>query len=169
MIALGVDPGSRRTGWGAVRVEGTNARALDFGVIRLPDRLSLAARLVRIHDELSEILQSVAPPRVFLESIFHSKNARSALVLGHARGAAILAAARAGATVGEVSPAEVKRAVTGYGRADKHQVQQMVKILLGLSVPAAPDASDALAVAFAGAVLADSPLTRASAVRSSSR
>lgn len=168
MIAFGIDPGSRRTGWGVVRVEGTNARALQHGVIKVPERLSLGERLLRIHAELSDILRSVGVPRVFLESIFHHKNAQSALILGHARGVAILAAAEAGAEVDEISPAEVKRAVTGHGRADKYQVQQMVKILLGLSAPAAPDASDALAVAFAGAVLASSPLT-AAAVKSGVR
>ena len=161
MIAFGIDPGSRRTGWGAVRVEGANARALQYGVIKVPERLSLGERLLRIHRELAEVLHSALTPHVFLESIFHHKNARSALVLGHARGVAILAAVQAGAVVHEISPAEVKRAVTGHGRADKHQVQQMVKILLGLSAPAAPDASDALAVAFAGSLLACSPLTAA--------
>ena len=161
MITLGIDPGSRRTGWGVVHLEGSSARAVDYGVIRLSERLPLAERLHRIYDELAEILRIVGPPRVFLESIFHHKNAQSALVLGHARGVAILAAACAGAEVGEISPAEVKRAVTGHGRADKHQVQQMVKILLGLSAPAAADASDALAVAFAGAVVAKSPLAAA--------
>lgn len=169
MMAFGIDPGSRRTGWGAVRVEGTHARAVDFGVIRLPERLPLADRLMRLHGELGEILRRVEPSRVFLESIFHSKNARSALVLGHARGVAILVAAQSGAALGEISPAEVKRAVTGHGRADKHQVQQMVKVLLGLSVPAAADASDALAVAFAGAVQAESPLAAHASPKSGSR
>ena len=109
---------------------------------------SFPQRLARIHRELATLLASHQPDCVAVESIFHAVNARSALKLGHARGVAILAAVEAGCDVVEYTPAEIKRAVVGYGRADKHQVQQMIKLLLGLAkAPTPHDAADALAVA----------------------
>lgn len=151
MICLGIDPGSRRTGWGVVRAEGSQLSCLGFGVIAAELDGPLAERLVTIFEGLTEALESHRPETVFLESIFHHKSAKSALVLGQARGVALLAAARALREVGEVSPAEVKKAVTGSGRAEKEQVQEMVRILLGLRARAPADASDALAIAIAGA------------------
>ena len=109
---------------------------------------SFPQRLARIHRELATLLASHQPDCVAVESIFHAVNARSALKLGHARGVAILAAVEAGCDVVEYTPAEIKRAVVGYGRAEKYQVQQMIKLLLGLpKAPAPHDAADALAVA----------------------
>ena len=109
---------------------------------------SFPQRLARIHRDLAALLASHQPDCVAVESIFHAANARSALKLGHARGVAILAAVEAGCDVVEYTPAEIKRAVVGYGRAEKHQVQQMIKLLLGLpKAPAPHDAADALAVA----------------------
>ena len=109
---------------------------------------SFPHRLARIHRELAILLASHQPDCVAVESIFHAVNARSALKLGHARGVAILAAVEAGCDVVEYTPAEIKRAVVGYGRAEKHQVQQLIKLLLGLpKAPAPHDAADALAVA----------------------
>ena len=109
---------------------------------------SFPQRLARIHRELALLLASHQPDCVAVESIFHAVNARSALKLGHARGVAILAAVEAGCDVVEYTPAEIKRAIVGYGRAEKHQVQQMIKLLLGLpKAPAPHDAADALAVA----------------------
>src|SRR5918993_249343 len=106
------------------------------------------SRLARIHRELATLLAAHRPDCVAVESLFHAVNARSALKLGHARGVAILAAVESGCEVVEYTPAEIKRAVVGYGRAEKHQVQQMVKLLLGLAkAPAPHDAADALAVA----------------------
>lgn len=151
MLAFGIDPGSRRTGWGAVRVEGSRLTCVDFGVIRVAESAPLSERLSNIFDGLSDHLARIEPERVFLESLFHHKSAKSALILGHARGVGMLAAARTGRPIGEVSPAEVKKAVTGSGRATKEQVQQMVKVLLGLEEAAPSDAADALAVAIAGA------------------
>ncbi len=153
MISFGVDPGSQKTGWGAVRAEGSRLIHLGSGVIRA-GRGALPARLQKIFDGLNEALEKHQPERVFLESIFHSKNARSALVLGHARGVALLAASISKRPVGEIAPTEVKKAVTGRGRAEKAQVQEMVKILLGLREKAQEDQSDALAVAIAGATRA---------------
>ena len=105
-------------------------------------------RLARIHRELSALLDTCRPDCVAIENLFHAINVRSALKLGHARGVAMLAAVEAGCPVVEYTPAEIKRAVVGYGRAEKHQVQQMIKLLLGLDEPPSPhDAADALAVA----------------------
>jgi crossover junction endodeoxyribonuclease RuvC len=151
VITFGIDPGSRKTGFGVVSVEGSTVRCIDAGVIRVDPEAPLYARLGVLHARLSEALASYAPDRVFLESIFHHKNAQSALVLGHARGVALLAAGGRACPVGEVSPAEVKKAVTGRGNADKTQVKEMVRMLLGLQRTVAEDASDALAIAIAGA------------------
>lgn len=122
---------------------------VDFGVIALEG--DLPGRLASLFEAMTERLTAVAPDVVCLESVFHHKNAQSALTLGHARGVALLAAQRIVGTCGEMSPAEVKKAVTGRGRADKDQVQHMIRALLGLSELPPPDAADALAVAVAGA------------------
>jgi crossover junction endodeoxyribonuclease RuvC len=151
VIAFGIDPGSQRTGWGAIRVEGSSFRCIDSGVIRMDASLDLSARLDRIFRELGEALARCAPDRIFLEAIFHHKSAQSALVLGHARGVALLAAHARACPIGEITPAEVKKAVTGKGQAEKHQMQEMVRVLLGLDTRAPQDASDALAIAIAGA------------------
>jgi crossover junction endodeoxyribonuclease RuvC len=145
---FGIDPGSERTGYGCVEAEGTRHRLIICGAITAVAGDSFPDRLARIHGELTILLAKTRPECVAVENIFHAVNARSALKLGHARGVAILAAVEAGCTVVEYTPAEVKRAVVGYGRADKRQVQQMIKLLLGLDkAPAPHDAADALAVA----------------------
>jgi len=149
MISFGVDPGSQRTGWAAVRVEGSRLFVVDYGVIAL--RGDLPARLGTLFEELSDRLEATRPQVAALESVFHHKNPRSALTLGQARGVALLALQRALGACREISPAEVKKAVTGRGRADKDQVQHMIKALLGLSSLPPPDAADALAIAVAGA------------------
>lgn len=154
MICFGIDPGSRKTGWGAVSIEGSKLTCIDFGVVRVPESAPLSERLVGIFEGLTEHLGEVKPDRVFLESVFHHKSAQSALVLGQARGVALFSAARAGYPIGEVSPAEVKKAVTGSGRATKEQVQEMVRALLGLAERAPSDAADALSVAIAGSSVA---------------
>jgi crossover junction endodeoxyribonuclease RuvC len=119
-----------------------------FGAITAAAGDAFPARLARIYRELAAVLAKTRPDCVAVESVFHAVNARSALKLGHARGVALLAAVEAGCTIVEYTPAEVKRAVVGYGRAEKRQVQQMIKLLLGLAQPPTPyDASDALAVA----------------------
>ena len=158
MIVFGIDPGSHNTGWGAIEIRGNAMRCLELGVIRAPSDAPLSVRVEPIFEGLSIAIRAHAPDVVFLESIFHHKNARSALVLGHARGVALLAARLCGRDVHEVSPAEVKKAVTGSGRADKRQVQEMVKMLLGLEKAAPADASDALAIAIAGSTRARSPI-----------
>jgi crossover junction endodeoxyribonuclease RuvC len=145
---FGIDPGSERTGYGCVESDGRRHRLVTFGAISASARDSFPERLARIHRELSKVLAACRPECVAVENIFHAANVRSALKLGHARGVAMLAAIEAGCLLVEYSPAEVKRAVVGYGRAEKGQVQQMVKLLLGLrEAPAPHDAADALAVA----------------------
>ena len=148
MRVLGIDPGSERTGYGCVETDGRAHRLVVCGAITAGAADSFPNRLARIYRELTGLLSKTRPDCVAVENVFHAVNARSALKLGHARGVAILAAVEAGCAVVEYTPAEVKRAVVGYGRADKHQVQQMIKLLLGLTkAPAPHDAADALAVA----------------------
>jgi crossover junction endodeoxyribonuclease RuvC len=145
---FGIDPGSERTGYGCVETDGSRHRIVVCGAISSPAFTAFPDKLFRIHSQLTIILAECRPACVAIESVFHSVNARSALKLGHARGVAMLAAVQAGVPVFEYTPAEIKRAVVGYGRADKPQVQHMIKLLLGLSeVPTPHDAADALAVA----------------------
>jgi len=145
---FGIDPGSERTGYGCVETDGRRHRLVACGAITAEAGDSFPNRLAKIHRELKSLLSKFRPECVAVENVFHAVNARSALKLGHARGVAILAAVEAGCTVVEYTPAEVKRAVVGYGRADKRQVQQMIMLLLGLEKAPSPyDAADALAVA----------------------
>jgi crossover junction endodeoxyribonuclease RuvC len=145
---FGIDPGSERTGYGCVETDGRRHRLVTCGAITASAGDSFPSRLARIHRELRARLSECRPACVVVENLFYASNARSALKLGHARGVAILAAVEAGCDVLEYTPAEIKRAVVGYGRADKRQVQQMIKLLLGLDrVPTPHDAADALAVA----------------------
>jgi crossover junction endodeoxyribonuclease RuvC len=145
---FGIDPGSARTGYGCVETDGRVARLVTCGAITAASRDPFPQRLARIHRELSALIASCAPDCVAIESLFSAVNARTALKLGHARGVAMLAAVECGCPVVEYTPAAVKRAVVGYGRAEKHQVQAMIKLLLGLTKPPSPhDAADALAVA----------------------
>ena len=148
MRVFGIDPGSARTGYGCVESDGTRHRLIACGAIASPARALLPDRLHRIHDGLGRLLAAHRPDCVAIENLFHARNVKSALVLGHARGVAVLAAVEAGLPVAEYTPAEVKLAVTGYGRAEKTQLQKMVALLLGLSrAPAPHDAADALAIA----------------------
>jgi crossover junction endodeoxyribonuclease RuvC len=145
---FGIDPGSDRTGYGCVETTGSRQRIVSSGTISSPLGASFPDKLLKIHSRLAAVLAECRPDCVAIENLFHAANVRSALKLGHARGVAMLAAVEAGLPVVEYTPAEIKRAVVGYGRAEKHQVQQMVKVLLGLrSVPSPHDAADALAVA----------------------
>ena len=145
---FGIDPGSLRTGYGCVDADGSRCRMVTCGALSTPAHASLPERLRFIHDGLTRLIRSSAPSCVVVENLFHAKNVKSALVLGHARGVAVLAAVEAGIPVLQYTPAEIKLAVVGYGRAEKRQIQQMVKLLLGLdSAPTPADAADALAVA----------------------
>jgi crossover junction endodeoxyribonuclease RuvC len=145
---FGIDPGSNRTGYGCVDSDGSRHRLVLCGALAMPARTPFPERLRLIHSGLSGLLTRARPDCVVVEGVFHAANARSALLLGHARGVALLAAVEADLPIVEYTPAEVKRAVVGYGRADKQQVQQMIKLLLGLDeVPAPHDVADALAIA----------------------
>jgi crossover junction endodeoxyribonuclease RuvC len=145
---FGIDPGADRTGYGCVDTDGSRHRIVVCGAIAAAPHASFPEKLHQIHRRLSELLRECRPDCVAIENVFHAVNVRSALKLGHARGVAMLAAVEAGVAVLEYTPAEIKRAVVGYGRAEKPQVQQMVKLILGLAaVPSPHDAADALAVA----------------------
>jgi crossover junction endodeoxyribonuclease RuvC len=143
---LGVDPGSRCTGYGVIDADATTARCIDAGVIRL-DGESMPARLHGIFDSLREVIERGQPEVLAVEQVFMHRNAASALKLGQARGAVICAAAQRRLVVHEYAPRAVKQAVVGSGAADKAQVQHMVRILLALQGELAEDAADALAVA----------------------
>ena len=148
MKIFGIDPGSERTGYGCIETDGSRHQLVTCGAITLPAFTSFPDKLLAIHTRLAVLLRDCRPNAVAIENLFFATNVRSALKLGHARGVAMLAAVEAGVPVIEYTPAEIKRAVVGYGRAEKHQVQQMVKLILGLSaLPSPHDAADALAVA----------------------
>ena len=148
MKVFGIDPGSGRTGYGCVETDGFRHRLIDCGAITSPALTPFHDRLFAIHTRLAALLEQHKPECVAIENLFFATNVKSALKLGHARGVAMLAAVEAGIPVFEYTPAEIKRAVVGYGRAEKPQVQHMIKLILGLdAVPSPHDAADALAVA----------------------
>jgi crossover junction endodeoxyribonuclease RuvC len=145
---LGIDPGSSLTGYGVVDADGKRYRLVEYSAIRPPAKLTFAERLLFIGNKLEEVIDRAKPTACALEETFYSVNVRSALVLGHVRGAILVSAARAGVAVFEYSPLQIKSALVGYGRAEKQQVQEMVRVLLELAeVPRPLDASDALAAA----------------------
>jgi crossover junction endodeoxyribonuclease RuvC len=144
---LGVDPGSTTTGFGVVEARGNSLTLVEAGCVHAPDE-ELPERLVAIHRGLAEVIARSKPDTAAVESLFFAKNVRSAIALGHARGVALLAIAEGGLSLAEYSPAEVKRAVVGTGRAEKEQVAHMVRMLLGRAPQSARlDVTDALAVA----------------------
>lgn len=151
---LGIDPGSRITGYGLVELTGTTLKYVSSGCIRLPS-VELAQRLHQIQTDIEEIISRHQPDIVAIEQVFVHRNASSALKLGQARGAAICAAR--GLDISEYTPAEVKQVVTGHGRAAKQQVLHMVQALLGLEGEIAEDAADALAIAITHARFATQP------------
>ncbi|WP_111641280.1 crossover junction endodeoxyribonuclease RuvC [Marinimicrobium alkaliphilum] len=143
---LGIDPGSRKTGFGIIDVSGASTRYVTSGVIRVPEG-SLPERLKVIFDAITQICLQHSPDQVAVEQVFMAKNASSALKLGQARGAAITAAVNQSLPVAEYEARKVKQSVVGTGAADKLQVQHMVKVLLRLPATPQEDAADALAVA----------------------
>jgi crossover junction endodeoxyribonuclease RuvC len=146
-----VDPGSHRTGYGVLDTDGRTHRLLAHGAVAPPSRLSLPERLRAIHAGISTLIGEYAPAALAVEEVFHSANARSALVLGQARGVVLLAGAQAALRVHAYPPATVKLATTGNGQAAKSQVAFMVARILGLTELAGGDAADALAVALCAA------------------
>lgn len=149
---LGIDPGSRQTGYGIIDVRGNSISPVAWGVIRTDAMESFPDRLFQIHEKLSETILLHKPTEASVENVFLAKNAASALKLGQARGAAIVACRVHGIPVHEYSAKEIKSAATSYGAASKEQVGGMVCRLLGIREGVPPDASDALAIAFCGAV-----------------
>lgn len=147
MRILGIDPGTRITGYGIIDVEGNRLRHVDNGIVKTRSSDQLPLRLKVIYDGLTAILNEYAPQVVAVEQVFLAKNPRAALTLGHARGTAVLSAVNLDLEVHEYSALQVKSAVVGYGHAAKQQVQHMVKALLNLPEIAQEDAADALAVA----------------------
>jgi crossover junction endodeoxyribonuclease RuvC len=147
MRVLGIDPGSRITGYGIVEQDGNRLVHVDNGAIFTDSAVDFPGRLKRIFDGLCSVIAEYRPDEVAVENIFFSTNVQSALKLGQARGAAIVAAVHADLPVAEYTALQVKQAVVGQGRAEKGQVQKMLKALLGLPEIAQADASDALAVA----------------------
>ena len=147
MKILGIDPGTRITGYGLLERRGNRLVHIDNGIIATRSSHSLPERLKVIHDGLAAVIDRHGPEMLAIEQIFVNKNVQSALKLGHARGAAILTGVNAGLPAYEYTASQVKSAVVGYGRAAKAQVQQMTKVLLNLPEIAQEDAADALAVA----------------------
>ncbi len=148
MIVLGIDPGTAALGWGVVEMTAGRLREVDHGcVVTTPD-VPLGERLLAIHEALRELIDLHEPAVVAVERLYFSRNAQTAMAVGHARGVVLLAAAEAGRPVREATPSEVKSAVAGYGAADKEQVSRMVQLVLGMSArPTPDDAADALAIA----------------------
>lgn len=154
---LGIDPGSRITGYGLIEVAGNRYRHVASGRI-ISGTGDRGQRLLRIHSALTALIAEFAPTEAAVESVFVHRNPASALLLGQARGAALVALAAAGLSLAEYAPASVKSALVGYGRADKPQIQHMVCAILGLTAPPPADAADALAVALCHAHQRASPL-----------
>jgi crossover junction endodeoxyribonuclease RuvC len=151
MRVLGVDPGTAILGWGIVEREGARQRALAYGAVTTSDRRPMAERLRSIYQQLSDVVAQHAPDAAAVEKLFFGQNSRTALAVGQARGVVLLVFAQASLPYVEMTPAEVKQALTGYGRAEKQQMQKMVQRLLGLDqYPKPDDVADALAIALCG-------------------
>lgn len=150
MLVLGVDPGTAITGYGLVRhvPDGNQLEAVAYGAITSPSDWAMPKRLQKIYHDLTALIREHQPTEAAVEQLFFSRNVKTALAVGQARGVVLLALADGGLPVHEYTPLEVKQSVVGYGRAEKAQVQELVKLLLGLeTVPQPDDAADALAIA----------------------
>lgn len=148
MIILGIDPGFAITGYGFLKMEGNKFKPLDYGVITTTPQMLFSDRLLHIGDELGRLIDTYHPDVMSIEELFFNNNAKTAIQAAQGRGVAVYEAARRHIPVHEFTPLQVKQSVTGYGRADKKQIQQMVKVLLNLEkIPKPDDAADALAIA----------------------
>ena len=146
-IIIGIDPSLRSTGYGIIRVEGRETHSLAFGVIKNHDKIVPSRCLVSIHQQITDLLQQYRPDAAAVEGSIYLQNYKTAITLGSARGAALLALAEAGLPIYEYAPRRVKAAATGHGAAQKAQVGFMMRALLGLTENPPPDAADALALA----------------------
>lgn len=149
MIILGFDPGLATLGYGVINKEQKkNAQVLDYGVICTPKEENLAVRLCMLEDGIKQVIHKFKPQEIAVEELFFAKNVKTGIAVAHARGVLLLTANKECGRLYEYTPLQIKQALTGYGRADKNQIQQMVKTYLGLkAVPKPDDAADALAVA----------------------
>jgi crossover junction endodeoxyribonuclease RuvC len=148
VLVLGVDPGTAITGYGLVREQQGDLDMVAYGTVTTPAGHPLPQRLHTIYHELGDLIVRYRPDAMAVEELFFARNAKTAMLVGHARGVVLLAGVEASLPLSEYTPMQVKQAVTGYGNADKHQVQEMVRLLLHLAHPPQPDdAADALAVA----------------------
>lgn len=151
-IIMGIDPGIADTGYGFVRVKGSKLECLEYGSIKTPAGQELPLRLHTLFKELRKLIKRHKPQAAAVEQLFFNKNVRTALIVGQARGVALLAISEAGVPLLDFTPAQVKQAVSAYGQASKLQVQKMVKMILSLrELPQPDDAADALAAAICGA------------------
>lgn len=147
MRILGIDPGIARVGYGLVEIKNNCTKAIDYGIISTESNLSLPERLVIINELLSDLIDIHGPSELAIEELFFNKNVKTAISVGHARGVQILTCKKKGLEIYEYTPLQIKQAITGYGRAEKYQVQEMVRILLNLKeIPKPDDAADALAL-----------------------
>lgn len=157
MRIIGIDPGTGILGFGVVEVVRGKYKMVDAGVIRTPAHTPLEERLVEIFDGLTEIVAATKPSIMSIEKLFFSKNVTTAISVAQARGVAMLVGKQAGLTIEEYNPMQIKQSLTGYGKADKKQVQEMVRIQLGLKeVPKPDDCADALAAAITHSMFARS-------------
>ena len=148
MIILGIDPGIAIVGWGVIDFTGNKMKPIGFGAITTPAHTPITSRLKSIYDELVKIIDTYKPEAMAVEELFFNTNVKTAITVAHARGIVLLCASQKGIPDFEYTPLQVKQALTGYGRADKAQMQSMVKIMLGLNaVPKPDDVADALAIA----------------------
>ncbi len=148
MIILGIDPGIARTGWGILETRGSKLEAGGFGCIETSAKEELPLRLEKLYKEISKLIKTYKPDVLAIEELFFNTNAKTALIVGHARGVVLLCAAQAGLEIESFTPLEVKIAITGYGRAEKAQMGKMVKAVLSLKeIPKPDDTVDALAIA----------------------
>lgn len=148
MIILGVDPGIATLGYGIIKYEGNKFLTIDYGAVLTSSKSSMPERLAVLHRSLTDLINKYRPDVFSVEELFFNKNVKTALTVGHARGIALLAAYENQLDIYEYTPLQVKQAIVGYGRAEKQQIQQMVKVLLNLkSVPKPDDVADALAIA----------------------
>ncbi|MBX4188522.1 crossover junction endodeoxyribonuclease RuvC [Candidatus Saccharibacteria bacterium] len=148
MRIIGIDPGTGILGFGVIEVDGHKHQLVDAGVIRTPVKEDDAVRLQTIYEEITDIITDTKPQEMSVEKLFFAQNVTTAMTVAQARGVVLLAGMQAGLTIAEYTPLQIKQALTGYGRAEKKQMQEMVRVLLGLKeVPKPDDCADALAAA----------------------
>ncbi|MDO4582182.1 MAG: crossover junction endodeoxyribonuclease RuvC [Bacillota bacterium] len=147
MIIMGLDPGTAITGYGVIEAAAGKYRALSYGCLRTDSKLAMPQRLLSLYQQLAALIQEHQPEQIAVEQLFFNKNITTAVPVGQARGVLLLCAAQQGIALAEYTPLEVKQALTGYGRADKQQIQYMISRLLNIETPKPDDAADALAIA----------------------